>query len=186
LVSSTWGRNHSRTWSARSRKRADSCMSGERSARLEAVGVGVSLTRTPPTVRSMTLRDVARSGDLATTGCPRSARIRKSRADMAHANVGGVSPPALCQFGLGKTGRPAWPPPRRWVCARADEGTGRAGCGRSPRSGAWGGCTQTWECLGSADGIVHRSDRRPLSPRWSQSGRARRLKKPKSKGIAPK
>src|SRR3954470_16501827 len=47
-------------------------MSGERSARLEAVGV--SVTRTPPTVRSMTLTDVARSADLATTGCPRSAR----------------------------------------------------------------------------------------------------------------
>src|SRR3954447_24123408 len=61
-------------------------MSGECSARLEAVGV--SVTRTPPTVRSMTLTDVARSADLATTGCPRSARIRKTRADMAHAHTG--------------------------------------------------------------------------------------------------
>src|SRR3954453_18899836 len=98
-------------------------MSGERSARLEAV----SVRRTPPTGGSMTLTDVARSGDLATTGCPRSARIRKSRADMAHADVGRVSPPAIWKFGLGKTGRPAWPPPRWWDCTRADEGTGRAG-----------------------------------------------------------
>jgi hypothetical protein len=156
----------------------DSCMSGERSARLEAVGVSVSVTRTPPTVRSMTLTDVARSGDgdLATTWCPRSARIRNSWADIAHADVGGVSPPAWL-FGLGEPGRPAWPPPRRWVCASADEGTGRAGCGRSPRRGAWGGCTQTQECIGSVDDIVNRSDRRPLSPLWSQSGRARRLNK---------
>src|SRR3954465_14810981 len=80
-------------------------------------------------------------------------------------------------FDLGKPGRPAWPPPRRWVCASADEGTGRAGCGRSPRRGAWGGCTQALECIGSADDIVTRSDRRPLSPLWSQSGRARGLKK---------
>ena len=113
-----------------------------------------------------------------------SRRIRKSRADMAHAYVGGVSPPALWQFGLGKTGRPAWPPPRRWGCANANEGTGRAGCGRSPRRGAWGGCTQTLECVESADDIVNRSDRRPLSPLWSQAVRARRLrKKQKSKPI---
>ena len=55
----------------------------------------MGVTRTPPTVRSMTLTDVARSGDLATTGCPRSARIRKSRADMVHADVGAVSPLAV-------------------------------------------------------------------------------------------
>src|SRR5207248_6296177 len=82
-----------RAWATGARQLADSCMSGERSARLEAVAV--SVTRTPPTVRSMTLTDVARSGDLATTGCPKSARIRKSRADMAHADVGGVSLPAV-------------------------------------------------------------------------------------------
>jgi hypothetical protein len=149
-------------------------MSGERSALLDAVGV--SLTWTPPTVRSMTLTDAARSGDLATTGCLRSARVRKSRADMAHGYVGGVSPPAIWKLGLGMTGRSVWPPPRRWVCASANEGTDRAGCGRSPAAAHGGGCTRTLECVGPADGIVNRSDRRPLSPLYSRSGRARRLK----------
>src|SRR5204862_799297 len=40
------------------------------------------------------------------TGCPRSARIRKRPADMAHANAGGVSTPARWQFGLGWMGGP--------------------------------------------------------------------------------
>jgi hypothetical protein len=39
-----------------------------------------------------------------------------------------------------------------------------------PRRGAWGGRPQTFECVESADDIVNRSDRTPLSPPWSQAG----------------
>ena len=155
-------------------------MSSERSARLETVGVSVSVsvTRTPPTVRSMTLTDVAGRQTLPQQSAPdrqESARVEQAWRMLMLAEY------RLRLFGLGKTGRPVWPPPRRWVCASAHEGAGRAGCGRSPRRGAWGGCMQTWECIGSADDIVNRSDRRPLSPLWSQSRRARRLKKSRNR-----
>jgi hypothetical protein len=54
-------------------------MSGERSARLETVGI--SVTRTPLTDRSKTSTDVARSGDLATTGCRLPVGLNATKRD---------------------------------------------------------------------------------------------------------
>jgi hypothetical protein len=98
----------------------------------------MSVTRTPPTVRSMTSTEVARSGDPATTGCPRSARNR----------CAGRSSPASTSSSV--VARSSWRTPAVSALQSAPQVTpavhasiaqrrrrGRDHCGSSRRGGAW-------------------------------------------------
>ena len=108
-------------------KRVDSCMSGERTARLEAVGKN---ERDADAAHGQ-VNDLDRRGKVGRPCHNRVPQIGKNPQESGgyvHANAGGVLTPARWQFGLGWTGRPAWPPPRRRGCADADQETGRAGC----------------------------------------------------------